>query len=67
MYVSHFTIIALLGVPPADNALYVAIVMAVSLGLFYGVTLPTDRLRLRFGARMPTSPSTEARPQSVSA
>ena len=67
MYISHFSIIALLGVPPADNALYVAIVIAVSFGLFYGIIIPTDWLRLRFGARMPTSPSNGPQTQPVSA
>ena len=67
MYISHFTIVALLGVPSPDNGLYVGIVIAVSFGLFYGVIIPTDWLRVRFGARMPTSASPDPRVQSVSA
>jgi peptidoglycan/LPS O-acetylase OafA/YrhL len=67
MYLCHFPIISLLGQPPPDNGLYVTIVLAVSFALYFGITIPTDRLRMRFGARMPPSPAADRRAQSVSA
>jgi peptidoglycan/LPS O-acetylase OafA/YrhL len=54
MYVSHYTIMSLMArnsMLPPDNGLYVVIVIAVSFLLFFGITIPTDRLRKRFGAR----------------
>jgi peptidoglycan/LPS O-acetylase OafA/YrhL len=58
MYVSHYTISRFMErmMPmPDDNALYVAIVIGVSFALLFGVTMPTDKLRARFGARNPAS------------
>lgn len=58
MYICHFLIMVLMTrykLMSPDNALYVAIVIGVSLALFYCVTVPTDRFRRRFGARMPPS------------
>jgi peptidoglycan/LPS O-acetylase OafA/YrhL len=57
MYVSHYTIIRFMEtiIPvPDDNTLYVATVIAVSFALLYGVQIPIDKLRARFGARNPT-------------
>ena len=57
MYVSHYTIFHFMekiNMPmPAGNALYVATVIGVSFALFFGITIPTDKLRARFGARNP--------------
>ena len=64
MYISHvFVGEALRRVVPdtvlAQNLLYVASVVAFSWVLFVLVGLPIDRLRARFGARIPTVQSDE--------
>ena len=64
MYISHvFVGEALRRVVPdtvlAHNLLYVASVVAFSWALFVLVGLPIDRLRARFGARIPTVQSNE--------
>lgn len=58
MYVSHILVVNLAAryVPAwlqAGNLFYVASVVVVSLILLFAITIPTDRLRKRFGARVP--------------
>lgn len=65
MYVCHFIIMQLMTnykLMTPDNALYVAIVIGVSLLLFYFVTVPTDKFRRRFGARVPVVTESQSSP-----
>jgi peptidoglycan/LPS O-acetylase OafA/YrhL len=72
MYVSHVAVALMMmrfieNPFRADNILYVSSVIAISTALFLFVSLPIDKVRRRFGARVPVETTQAVRPILVPA